>query len=156
MPKKTGPIKGVRVPVKLPWKPAALNEEQFTSMKKVVAEYLKLDGATKAELSYQGEIRYKKRDKDGRPTGDLVTKKVNKIRRPGYRQRSVKVIFGDRKTGVSEKVTIGKVKRASFDFPITRSILISDIWDEFMTGKWKSFPVIRIVDTSTGQGYPIY
>ena len=156
MAKKTGPIKGVRVPVKLPWKSAALNEEQFTSIKKPIVEYLKLEAATEKELTYQGEIRYKKRDKDGKPTGELLTKKVDKIRTPGYRQRSIKVIFGDRKTGTSKKETIGKTNRASFDFPVTKSILISDIWDEFMTGKWKTYSVIRIVDTSTGQGYPIY
>lgn len=153
---KVGPVQGVRVPVKLPWKGAAHNNDQFVSIKKPVVEFLKLEIAKEKDLVYKGEIRYKKRDSDGNPTGALQTKKVNKIRRPGYKTRSIKVIFGDRKTGTPKKVVIGKDGRYSIDFPVTRSILISDIRTEFMTGQWKNLSVIRIVDTSTGQGYPIY
>ena len=156
MATKVGPIKGVRVPVKLPWKGAAQDNDQFVSVKKPVAEYLKLDAASRADLTYKGKIRFKRRDADGNPTGDLLSKVVDKIRRPGFRQRSIRVFFGNRNTGEPKGVIIGTNKRKSFDFPVTKSVLISDIYDEFMTGKWKGLPVIKIVDTSTGQGYPIH
>lgn len=69
---KKDPLKGVRIPVKLPWKGVAFDDEQFVSMKAPVAEYLKLKSATKKDLAYQGIIRYKKRDADGNPTGNLL------------------------------------------------------------------------------------
>ncbi len=153
---KIGPIKGVRVPVLLPWKGAASEDKQFASIKKPIVEYLKLEIAKEKDITYKGEIRYKKRDSNGKPTGNLLTKKVNKTRRPGFKQRSIKVIFGDRNTGGRKTVAIGKARRSSFDFPVTKSILIHDIRKEFMTGKWKNLPVVRIIDTSTGQGYSIY
>lgn len=150
------PIKGVRVPVKLPWKGAAHEDEQFVSMKKPVAEFLKLDAAEDKDLEYKGIIRYKKRDKDGNPTGNLVEKEITKVRIPGYRQRSIKVYFGDKKTGQRKKQKIGNQSNYTIDFPVTRSVSIAEIRKDFMTGRWKNLSVIRIMDTSTGQGYPIY
>lgn len=153
--KSTGPLKGVRVPVKLPWKGVALNDEQFVSMKKPVAEYLKLKAATAKDLSYKGTIRYKKRDADGKPTGALLEKQVKKIRRPGYRQRSITLIFGDKKTGLKKKVRIGKESRYSISFPVTKSISIEAIVQEFKFGDYKNFDVIRVIDANSGQGYPV-
>jgi hypothetical protein len=153
--KNTGPLKGVRVPVKLPWKSVALNQEQFVSMKKPVAEYLKLTAASEKELSYKGTIRYKKRDADGKPTGALLEKTVKRIRRPGYRQRSVMLIFGNKKTGAKKKVVIGNQARYSISFPVTKSVSIEEIVKEFKTGKYKDLDVIRVVDVNSGQGYPV-
>lgn len=155
MAKGTGPLKGVRVPVKLPWKSAALDEDQYVSVKKPVVEFLKFDIAKDKDLEYKGKIFYKDK-KDGESTGNLKSKDVKKLRRPGFRQRSIKVIFGDKKTGKKKKVTVGGKSVYSISFPVTKGILMSDIREEFMTGKWKGLSVIRIENMDTGQGYPIY
>lgn len=149
-----GALEGVRVPVKLPWLGVAHNKEQFVSMKKPLAELLKLATAKKADLTYQGTIRYKKRDKDGNPTGDITTKKVTRIRRPGYRQRSIKLIFGNKKTGVLKKYGVGNKKVSSVSFPVTKSVSIEAIVTSFRSGEYANLPVVRVVDMSTGQGYP--
>lgn len=155
MASKQGPIEGVRVPVKLPWKSLALNEEQFVSMKKPVAEFLKLKSATKQELTYKGEIRYKERDKDGNPTGNYKTKRVDRIRRPGYKQRSIKIIFGDKKTGKRKQISIkGAGRYYSVSFPVTKSISIEQIVNDFKFGDYKNFDVVRLEDVNSGQGYP--
>ena len=153
--KGKGPIKGTYVPVKLPWVSAARKQPQFVSMKKPVAEFLKLDAATNKDLEYQGEVRYRTKSKDGKP-GEIKTVKVTRIRRPGHRIRSVQIIFGDRKTGTKKKQVVGTRSCYSCNFPVTSGVPMSSVREEFMTGKWKSFPVIRIVNTTTGQGYPIY
>lgn len=157
MSKNRGPIKGVRVPVKLPWKGVAHEDDQFVSMKKPVANYLRIEIAKEKDLTYEGTIRYKSRDDKGNPTGNFKTKTVARTRIPGYRQRAIKVIFGDRKTGQRKPHGgVDSIKRDSFNFPVTRSVSITEIRDEFINGKWSSLPVVRIEDANSGQGYPIY
>ncbi len=156
MAKNKGPLKGVYVPVKLPWKGVAHDNEQFVSIKRPIAEYFKLEPAKKTDLTYKTKIRYKERNADGKPAGQLKTKEVTKTRSPGHRQRAVRVIFGDRKKGIPSSVKVGERNVKSCQFPITKSVSISDIREEFLTGRWKNLPVIRIVEVNTGQGYPIY
>ena len=149
-----GPLEGVRVPVKLPWPGLAHNDDQFVSMKKPVAELLKLATAKKADLTYKSTLRYKKRDGDGNPTGNMTTKTVTRIRRPGYRQRSIKLIFGNKKTGVLKHYGVGNKKVSSVNFPVTKSVSIEAIVTSFRSGEYANLPVVRVVDMSTGQGYP--
>ncbi|NJL51170.1 MAG: hypothetical protein HC930_01245 [Hydrococcus sp. SU_1_0] len=91
-----GPIVGIRIPVKLPWKGATNNEEQFVSMKEPVAKWLGIQAATEAELSYTAKVN--KKDKPG---ADGTTSKtqvnVKRLRRPGFKQRAVRVSFGNKK-----------------------------------------------------------
>jgi hypothetical protein len=155
--RKKGPVKGVRIPVKLPWKGVAHDDEQFVSMKAPVANFLELQAADEKDLTYKGKILYKERNDDGKPVGSLKSKEVTKTRIPGYRARSIKVIFGDRGTGQRETFNgVDKIARSSISFPVTKSISITEIRQEFITGKWKNKPVVRIEDVNSGQGYPIY
>lgn len=156
MATKVGPVQGVYVPVKLPWKGVTSNEDQFSSIKRPIVEYFKLEIAKKEDLTYKAKVSYKERNADGKPVGALKTKEVDRLRRPGRRQRAIKVIFGDRDNGTPKKVKVGKQSRFSIQFPVTTSVSIAEIHEEFITGRWKSLPVIRIEDTSTGQGYPVY
>ncbi len=106
---KIGPIKGTRISVKLPWKGATDQEDQFVSMKQPVAEFLKIQSATNNDLTYEVKVK-----KKGEATGTTI---VKRRRRPGYRQRSVKVEFGLTKNGKQITKSIGGKTVASVQFP---------------------------------------
>ena len=82
-----GGVKGTRVPVKLPWKGATNGEDQFAAIKKPVADFLKFNVASKADLTYYVEVQRK--DKNGEKVGG--TKKGARRRRPGNRTRSIRL-----------------------------------------------------------------
>lgn len=154
------PTTGVRIPVKLPWKGATNNDDQFVSMKSDVAIFLKFDPATRAELEYTSKVN--KKDKGSGPAGDVPgTTTVKRRRRPGYRQRSIKLSFqtghkaggGRKSTLVGAKVTIGRNQYASLQFPITSSTAISEVIQYFETGKGKGLKVLKVTDVNSGQGY---
>ena len=142
------PTRGIRIPVKLPWKGATDKEDQFVSMKSTVAKYLKFDNATKDELEYEVTIQ-KKGDDKGKTT-------VKRRRSPGYRQRSVKLTFqvgsGVGKT-IGTKATIGGGSYASIQFPITTSVSISDVVNYFESGAGKGLKVLKVTDVNTGKGH---
>jgi len=148
---KKGPVSGVRVPVKLPWKGITDNEPQFSSIKLPVAKFLKLEIATKDDLLYETKLKIKN-DGDDKKGGE---KTVKRRRRPTSRQRSVKVFFGDNKTGKRIKQTVGDKQVYSVQFPVTNSVSIADIIEYFETGNGKSLKVARVVNVNTGQGYPV-
>ncbi len=149
----TGPIKGVRIPVKLPWKGATNGKDQFVSMKAPVAKFLKMDSASTSDLEYQ--VKINKKDEPNKKIPG--TKEVTRRRRPGYKTRSVMIQFGDNKTGKKKRVSIGLGvgSRYSIQFPITSSTLISDVVKYFESGKGKGLSVVRVTDVTTGQGYAL-
>ena len=144
----------------MPWKGATNNQEQFVSMKDAVAEFLGFDKAKREQLSY--EVTVQKKDKSN---GEKVsgTTKIKRRRRPGYRQRSIIVIFqkgkaaapGRKSTLVGKPVTIGKSTYKSIQFPITKSVLIDEVIAYFETGAGAKLKALRIIDANSGQGYPI-
>lgn len=85
MASNKGPIKGVRVPVKLPFKGATDNTDQFSRIKLPVATFLKFDQAKKEELEYS--VNVNKKDSGGEKSSAKV--KVKRRRNPGYRTRSI-------------------------------------------------------------------
>jgi hypothetical protein len=158
----TTPVKGSRVPVKLPWKGVTNNKDQFVAIKEYVAKFLKFDLATHNDLLYETEVN--KKDKGDGPQGDVPGKvKVKRRRRPGYRQRSIKVVFqtgrpaegGRKSTLVGAKQTVNGQAYASISFPVTKSVAIDDILEYFETGRGASLKARRIVDMNTGQSYPV-
>ena len=154
----TSPSLGVRIPVKLPWKGATDNTEQFVSMKAPVAKKLGFTSAKKSELEYK--VKIQKKDKaDG--TKVSGTTEVTRRRRPGYRQRSIKLIFqtghkaggGRSNTLQGKQIKIGSGSYKSIQFPITTSVLISEVVDYFESGNGKSLGVLKVIDVNSGQGY---
>lgn len=155
------PIIGTRIPVKLPWKGATDNTEQFVSMKEPVAKWLGLSAATQAELEYTQKVD--KKNKSGeKDTGAGAQTTIKRRRRPGFRQRSVRVSFGSkavqsggRTKRTPNKKKIGGATVASVQFPITKSVPINDIIKFFESGAGKSLGVKQVTDVTTGQSYPI-
>ncbi len=145
--KTFGLIKGTRIPVKLPWKGATDGEDQFVSMKQPVAEFLKMQSATKADLTYEVKVK-----KKGEATSTVT---VKRRRRPGYRQRSIMVQFGLTKNGKQITKSIGGKSVSSIQFPITKSVPIDDVVTYFESGAGKSLGIRRVVDVNSGQGYPV-
>jgi hypothetical protein len=153
------PIAGNRIPVKLPWKGVTDNKDQFTSIKQPVAKYLKFDQATDTELEYTTKVSVK--DSDGQKNPGK--KEVKRRRRPGYRQRSIKLTFqqgrpasnGRRSTLTGKKIKIGANSYASINFPITKSVGIDDVIKYFEKGAGSGLGVLKVTDVNTGQSYPI-
>ena len=155
-----GPVHGVRVPVKLPWKGATDDKDQFVSMKEPIAKVLKFDKASKAELNYK--VKVNKKDKSDR---DKVGGKaeVTRRRRPGYRQRAVIVVFqyggtgtGEaKKPAVGKQIKIGAYSYKSIQFPITKSVPIEKVIEYFETGAGSGLNALKIIEANTGQGYPV-
>lgn len=149
------PIEGNRIPVKLPFNGATDGKEQFVSMKAVVAAFLGLKEADKQNLEYTTTVK-----KKGSPGGSV---KVERRRRPGFRQRSIKITFqtgrpagnGRKSTIVGSKKKIGRGSYASIQFPITKSCSINDIIQWFETGAGSKLKVLSITDVNTGQSYPL-
>lgn len=140
-------IKGVRVPVKLPFKGATDNSDQFVSMKQPVAQWLKFNAANDSELEYQVDVK-----KKGDATG---TTRVTRIRRPGYRTRAVRVSFGVNSRGTAKKVNVGGNQVGSVQFPITSSVAIADVVKYFKSGNGRSLGVTKVTEANTGQSYPV-
>jgi hypothetical protein len=155
------PIEGNRIPVKLPWKGATDNSDQFVSMKAVVAKFLGIKEASQLELEYPAKVNRKDKNTDGPASNAQVT--VKRRRRPGYRQRSIKITFqsgrpaaaGRKSTLVGSKKKVGRSSYASIQFPITKSCSINEIVKWFETGEGAKLKVLYITDASTGQSYPI-
>ena len=141
-----GGVKGTRVPIKLPWKGATNGEDQFAAIKKPVADFLKFNVASKADLTYYVEVQRK--DKNGEKVGG--TKKVARRRRPGNRTRSIRLQFDPKK-----KAKIDGKTYSTIQFAITTSVVISEVVDYFESGAGKSLGVVRVTDANSGQGYPI-
>lgn len=145
MPSDKGPVKGTRIPVKLPWKGATNNEPQFVSMKDVVAGELGFDMAEDKDLEYEVAVKIKG-----------GTKKVTRRRTPGYRTRAVRCEFGTTKNGKKITRKIGGKTVASFQFPITPSVPINEVVKFFeKNATAKKLKVKRVVEANTGQGYPV-
>ncbi len=144
--KKGQGISGTRVPVKLPWLGATNNQPQFSSIKKPVADFLRFEAASKADLTYQVSVQ--KKDKNGEKVGG--TAKVNRRRRPGNRRRSIRLQFA-----ADKKAKINGKSYSTVQFAITPSVAIADVIDYFESGKGKGLGVIRVIDANSGQGYPI-
>lgn len=144
--KKREGIKGTRIPIKLPWKGATNDEDQFAAIKKPVADFLKFKPASKADLTYY--VKVKKKDKNGEKVAG--TKEVARRRRPGNKTRSIRLLFDpDKKAKIQGK------SYSSLQFAITSSVVISEVIDYFETGAGKGLGVIRVIDANSGQGYPI-
>ncbi len=148
------PISGIRIPVKLPWKGATDNFEQFVSMKEPVAKWLGLDQAELKDLEYEQKVK-----KKGEGKGDVI---VRRRRRPGYRQRAIRVSFGgkpvkkgDRTITIPNQKKVGGVSVSSVQFPITKSVSINDVIKFFESGSGKSLGVKKVTDANTGQSYPV-
>ena len=153
------PVAGNRIPVKLPWKGATNNEPQFVSMKQPIAEFFGFDEATRDELSYK--VKVQKKDKPGdKVTG---TVEVTRRRRPGYRQRAIRVVFQTGRAGGSgrkstlrgKKAKVGSSTYSSLQFPITNSVPIEEVINFFERGGGKGLKALKIVEANTGQGYPL-
>jgi hypothetical protein len=158
------PIEGNRIPVKLPWKGATDNSDQFVSMKAIVAKFLKIPEASPAELEYTAKVNKLDKPKTGASgPASRAQVPVKRRRRPGYRQRSVKITFqtgraaasGRQSTLVGKVQKVGKRSYKSIQFPITKHCAINDIVKYFETGAGSSLKVLFITDASTGQSYPI-
>ena len=154
MSSKAKPAKSVRIPVKLPWKGVTTNEDQFVSMKSTTAAFLGLSTAKDNDLKYETVVRYKKVGTDGKKSTAWSRKKVKRVRRPGYKQRSVMIIFGNDNGKRQQKSIPGIGSVSSLSFPITKSVSITEVRDSFKGGEYKGKGVIRVIDMSTGQGYP--
>ena len=151
-----GPIKGTRVPVQLPWNGVTDGKPQYVSMKQPVAELLGLDTVSAQDLVYTTTVRYKEKGKNGESSATFSTKTVTRRRRPGYRQRAIRVEMGvNTSTGKAKSIKIGGKVVKSFQFPITKSVAIDEVVEFFESGKGKKIGAARIVDANTGQGYPI-
>lgn len=154
------PIAGNRIPVKLPFKGATDNTEQFVSMKAPVAQFLGLKVASDNDLEYTTKV-FKKNKNGEKGQGALVT--VKRRRRPGYRQRSIKLTFetgsparyGRKATLRGKQITINKETYKSIQFPITKSVAILDVLKYFETGAGAKLKVLVITDVNTGQSYPV-
>lgn len=146
-----GPVKGVRVPIKLPFKGATDNSDQFSRIKLPVALFLKFDQAGKNDLEYFVDVNKKNKGEDK----SSAKVKVKRRRNPGFRTRSITVQFGDNKTGQKIKQTIGGKSVYSVSFPITSSVAINDVIEYFESGSGSGLKVMRVVDANSGQGYPI-
>jgi hypothetical protein len=155
----SAPSIGNRIPVKLPWKGVTDNKDQFTSIKQPVAKFLKFDQATEKELEYTTKVSIK--DSSGEKTSGK--KEVKRRRRPGYRQRSIKLTFqmgraasaGRKSTLTGKKIKIGANSYASINFPITKSVGISDVIQYFERGPGAGLGVLKVTDVNSGQSYPI-
>ena len=154
------PVAGNRIPVKLPWKGATNDEPQFVSMKKPVAEFFGFDEATREELSYKVKVQKKDKSDGEKVTG---TTEVTRRRRPGYKQRAVRVVFqmgrpaaGSRKSTLTGKqVKVGKDSYKSIQFPITTSVPIEEVINFFEKGGGSKLKALKLVEANTGQGYPL-
>ena len=139
-----GPVKGTRIPVKLPWKGATSNEDQFVSMKDTIADLLGFGYADDKDLKYKVKVK----TKNG-------SKTVTRRRRPGYRTRAVRCEFGKDANGNRISKKIGGKTCESFQFPITTSVPIDEVVKFFETGGGKGLKVKRLVEANSGQGYPV-
>ncbi len=148
-----GVIRGVRIPVKLPWKGATDNTDQFVSMKEPVAKFLKFSSANSNDLEFDAKVNIK----DGKDSKDTGTRTIKRRRSPGYKQRAIRLVFqigsGNKTTGA--KARIGNTSVATLQFPITKSVPINDVVTYFETGAGKSLKVLKVVDANTGKGYAI-
>ena len=153
------PVAGNRIPVKLPWKGATDDKPQFVSMKQPIAEFFGFDKATREELSYK--VKVQKKDKSGeKVTG---TTEVTRRRRPGYRQRAIRVVFqmgraggsGRKSTLTGKQVKVGSGSYKSIQFPITTSVPIEEVINFFEKGGGSKLKALKIVEANTGQGYPL-
>jgi hypothetical protein len=153
------PIEGNRIPVKLPFKGATDNSDQFVSMKAAVASFLKLKEATPSELEYETTID--KKDPADKRTKNPV--KVKRRRRPGFRQRAVKITFkmgrkainGSPSTFIGKERQVGRKTYKSIQFPITKSCSMNDIVHWFESGGGSGLGVLSVTDMTSGQSYPI-
>jgi hypothetical protein len=149
------PAEGNRIPVKLPFKGISDGKDQFVSMKSTVADFLGLGEATEAELEYKTTIK-----KKGEGSGSVT---IKRRRRPGYRQRSVKITFrtgrpaatGRPSTLAGKKQKVGNKTYASIQFPITKSCGMTDIIEWFEAPGQKKLGVLTVTDVTTGQSYPL-
>lgn len=154
------PVQGVRIPVKLPWKGATDNKDQFVSIKEPVAKALKFDKATRADLVYEVEVNKKDKSDGTKVTGQTT---VKRRRRPGYRQRGVRVVFQTGGTGsgtnkvptVGKQIKVGSSSYKSLQFPITSSVPIEEVIAYFETGAGSGLNALKIVEVNTGQSYPV-
>lgn len=154
------PVQGVRIPIKLPWKGATDNKDQFVSIKQPVAKALKFDVATRADLTYKVKVNKKDKSDGTKVTGQT---EVTRRRRPGYRQRSVRVIFQTGGTGsgtdkqpvIGKQIKVGRYAYKSLQFPITTSVAIEEVITYFETGAGSSLNALKIIEVNTGQGYPV-
>lgn len=160
----TAPVRGTRVPVKLPFKGATDRTNQFVSMKEPVAKALKFDTATINDLNYKVKVTKKKNPKSKLPTIPGQKVEVTRRRRPGFRTRSVRVIFqtgGGSGKGLLKapttgaKIKVGSNSYKSLQFPITSSIVIEEVLEYFETGGGKDLKALKVVDVNTGQSYPL-
>lgn len=154
------PVAGVRVPVKLPWLGATDNSPQFVSMKKPVADFFKFNVASKNDLTYSVKVNKKDKSSTEKVSG---TTTIKRRRRPGYKQRSVIVVFqtghkssaGRKSTLTGKTVKINNQEYKSLQFPITTSVAIDDVVSYFETGAGKGLNALRVIDANSGQGYPV-
>jgi hypothetical protein len=155
------PIEGNRIPVKLPFKGATDNSDQFVSMKAIVAKFLELKEASLKDLEYDAKVN--KLDKPGTGPASKTQVTVKRRRRPGYRQRSIKITFqtgrpaavGRVSTLVGNKQKIGRRSYKSIQFPITKSCSMNEILKWFETGGGSGLKVLVVTDVNTGQSYPL-
>lgn len=149
------PIEGNRIPVRLPFDGATDSKPQFVSMKAVVAKFLGLKEAELKDLEYETKVK-----KKGDAGGSVI---VKRRRRPGFRQRSIKITFqtgrpaaaGRKSTLVGSKRQVGRSKYASIQFPITKSCSMAEIVKWFEKGEGSALKVLAVTDVTTGQSYPI-
>lgn len=154
------PTLGTRIPIKLPWKGATDNKDQFVSMKDSVADFFGFEEATEQELTYKVKVQKKDKSDGEKVTG---TVEVERPLRPGYRQRAIRVIFQKGKKGSGTKsstlsgkaVKINNKEYKSLQFPITTSVPINEVVNFFKKGAGSKLGALRIVDVNTGQGYPV-
>ena len=107
--------------------------------------------ASNGDLEYEVQVNIK--DEGGEKKSGKKT--VKRRRRPGFRQRSVRVMFGDAKTGKPLTQKVGSKSVNSIQFPITKSVAINEVIQYFETGGGKNLKVVRVIDANSGQGYPV-
>lgn len=154
------PTTGVRIPVKLPWKGATDNTDQFVSMKDSVAEFFGFDTATRQDLTYETKVNKKDKANGDKVSGQAT---VKRRRRPGYRQRAVIVVFQTGKKGsgsrsstlVGKPVKVNNKEYKSLQFPITTSVTIDEVISYFETGAGARLNALKVIDANSGQGYPV-
>ncbi|WP_319422068.1 hypothetical protein [Pleurocapsa sp. FMAR1] len=160
----TAPVRGIRVPIKLPFKGATDGTDQFVAMKEPVAKALKFDVATISDLNYQVKVTKKKNKKSNLPILKNEKVDVTRRRRPGYRQRSVRIIFQtgggsgiglNKNPTVGAKIKVGSNSYKSLQFPITNSIPIEKVLEYFEKGNGKDLKALKVVEVNTGQSYPL-